>query len=204
MSRSARSVTAPSQIKRRELMKRAVDLRVAGCSFEKIADAIGVSTQTARSYVVEALLLFDGETQSSVDLLRGVTVRRYEAIIERTWAFAIPEPVDGVVQPPNIDVLRELLVAMRDHARVSGMLAKAVVNVDLGAIELGARAVAKLAMEEIAAPTPSPTRFMERVGALLESNMKAPVEEPEDVEVEGDAEVDSSREGTPASDVEGA
>lgn len=86
--------TAPRKIERADVERRAVELRVAGKTYEAIADELGVSADAAADAVERVLLRTRDRANKSAEAARALEVARCDAIISSFWERATDSKAD--------------------------------------------------------------------------------------------------------------
>jgi len=81
------SATSPRQIKRRERMVRAIELRLCGHTMQQTASALGVAPATAYRMVDEAM---NERVMRGVEEYREITLERLEALLSGFFKDAVP------------------------------------------------------------------------------------------------------------------
>lgn len=73
------------RVKTAEMRRKALDLRIAGATYEQIADGLGVSAPTAWGHVQAALAESRKTTAETADKVRAMELRRLDAIVVGLW-----------------------------------------------------------------------------------------------------------------------
>ena len=81
-STEARRITAA------ERRAQALDLRLAGYSFEAIGQQLGISKQAAYKHVSTALETLHTQTDNSAEQLRALELERLDALLKGCWTAA--------------------------------------------------------------------------------------------------------------------
>lgn len=68
-----------------EMRRKALDLRIAGASYEQIADGLGLSVSTAWKHVQSALAESRKVTAETADKVRAMELKRIDAIVVSLW-----------------------------------------------------------------------------------------------------------------------
>src|SRR3990167_2156901 len=71
--------------------KKAVDLRIAGNSYQKIAEALDYTLEGARQVIFRAMEVNRNATKESCDELRQIEVQRLDDLLAALW----PKAIDG-------------------------------------------------------------------------------------------------------------
>lgn len=123
----------PELAARRE---KAVRLRVAGFTFEKVGQALGVSKQRAHALIMDEVRKSNEECHESTTMLRDIAHRRLENAINRLTTAAFPNPTEEDrrakrVPEPNLQALDRLLKAIDQDAKIMGYEAPQKHQIDM-------------------------------------------------------------------------
>jgi len=106
---------SPKKIDEAQRRRQAVGLRVAGWTFERIAEMCGYANPSAAFNAVDKELREAG--QEEVDTLRSVEKRRIEKIINKLW----PQLIGGNTSPVTLDAIKVYLQLSARLARLLGL-----------------------------------------------------------------------------------
>lgn len=97
------SKSSPRRIRAKERQKQALELRLAGVTFEAIAEAVGFrSKQAAHDSVTRALR---GLPEAAAKDLRELDLKRLDAMYQRIWPFVIAPTVKMMPSPSGPQML---------------------------------------------------------------------------------------------------
>lgn len=106
---------SPKRVDEALRRRQAVNMRVAGNTFEKIAQVLGYANPSAAFNAVNKELREAG--QEEVETLRSVEKRRIEKIINKLW----PQLIGGNTSPVTLDAIKVYLQLSARLARLLGL-----------------------------------------------------------------------------------
>lgn len=110
------------RVKTAEMRRKALDLRIAGATYEQIADGLGVSAPTAWGHVQAALAESRKTTAETADKVRAMELRRLDAIVVGLWPRRTdPRTADTILRAMDRRASLEGLDAAK-KVEVSGIL----------------------------------------------------------------------------------
>lgn len=113
------SPNAPRRAKAAERRKVAVNLRIAGATFEQIGERLGVSAQAAYSLVSRALDKTRKATAESAETLRGMELTRLDAMQTAIWADAMKGDEQKIDRLLKIQARRAALLGLDAPAKIA-------------------------------------------------------------------------------------
>ncbi len=120
--------TADTDLRNAERRDRAVQLRAAGFTYEKIGKALNVSRERAGKIVREELANCRRETAEAASELRDIAHRRHESLINRLWLKAMPNDPS---EPMDYNAVDRILRAVALDAKIMGYEAPTQHRIDV-------------------------------------------------------------------------
>lgn len=105
-----RNGTGPRRSKGLVLKQRALEMRIAGASYQMIGDEIGVSKQSCQGVVSRALKGLVRENVALAEELRQLTCTRFDAMILALWEKALDGDVAAVGEIRRIEETRHRIL----------------------------------------------------------------------------------------------
>jgi len=81
--------TTPARLTAAQKRQKALQFRLAGYTYEQIAEVIGGSKQGAYKHVAKALATIDDDTRAYAEQVRQLEVARNERLLAAVWADAL-------------------------------------------------------------------------------------------------------------------
>lgn len=81
----ARQKTGKAALATEERRRKAFDLRLAGCTYEQIGEALGISKQAAYKLVDTTLVASREETAETAEKVREMEIQRCDALLVALW-----------------------------------------------------------------------------------------------------------------------
>jgi len=104
--------TSKAKARKLENQEKALQFRIAGLSYSKIAGQIGCSKSQAHNYVVDALKESTSRIASNADDLRTLELERLDRLIAALWTKSIG------ASPSHV---QQLLKVMEDRRKLAGI-----------------------------------------------------------------------------------
>ena len=102
-----------------ERSKQAVNLRIAGATFEQIGERLGVSAQAAYGLVSRALIKIRAQTAESAETLRQMELTRLDAMQTAIWADAMGGDEQKIDRLLKIQARRAALLGLDAPTKVA-------------------------------------------------------------------------------------
>jgi len=105
--------------------KKAVDLRIAGNSYQKIAEALDYTLEGARQVIFRAMEVNRNATKESCDELRQIEVQRLDDLLASLWPKALNGDMKAVDRVLKVAARRAALLGldMPQQVQVAAVLA---------------------------------------------------------------------------------
>jgi hypothetical protein len=189
----ALSSETPSEIVRADLQRQALDLRVAGMTFEAIGRALGMSPLRASTLISEKLREVNRESGETAEQMRDIVALRLDNALSRIAIHAFPRGHEEIVgddgkrqrvpKAPNLPYVETYLSIIDRQVKLFGLSSADQANARLEA-EMTAL-VRQIVSAASALMTPeSVALFMGKIGSIKPELIEPPVdvefEEPSD------------------------
>lgn len=108
----ANAPNAPRKAKASERSKQAVMMRIAGATFEQIAERLGITAQSAYGLVSRALEKTRAQTAESAETLRQMEIQRLDAMQAAIWSDAMKGDEQKIDRLLKIQTRRAALLGL--------------------------------------------------------------------------------------------
>jgi len=103
-------------------MREALDLRLAGESYQGIADTMGIAVPTGHEYVAEAIERLTGEEVRSAEVARQLQLLRLDMLLAAQWRKATLEG--------NVNAAQTVLKIMERQSKLLGLDAPIRIDIE--------------------------------------------------------------------------
>lgn len=154
--------------------RKAWSMRLAGASYEKIGDALGITHQSARSYINARLSKLSRQMTEDAPVLRDQEIARLETLFETAYAHATGAPILDADGNPKLDDNGEPMHWIPDHRwmqraeSIAAQKAK-LLGLDVNRSEVNVNVSGSITVVDVAALSPLHLAMLEHVvkaGAL--------------------------------------
>lgn len=134
MPKGARRETAKSMTLAKQRERDALDLRTKGWTYERIAEALGMSTSGAADSVRRALQALKAETAEKAEEVRDLELRRLDRMLEIAEGAAESGDISAIDRVLRIQERRSKYLGLDAPARAE-IKSETTARVDLGGLD---------------------------------------------------------------------